>query len=170
MASAAALVSPNGPASALPGSRALKAIALALIAPVALDRSALFARISWGTPPVRGVSAHARPRRVAPDVTASRPEVLRRLRFNISELSTVSTDRWGVIPGPNEQPETPPGARTPNLPGDFVSEELRADCTRFLEAIHALVGRRAEMLGAKTGWVPNPPPVTVEEDVDTPPR
>jgi hypothetical protein len=47
---------------------------------------------------------------------------------------------------------------------------LRADCTRFLEAIHALVGRRAEMLGAKTGWVPNPPGVTADEDVDTPPR
>jgi hypothetical protein len=80
-------------------------------------------------------------------------------------------DRWGVIPGPNEQPEKPPGARTPNLPGDFVSEELRADCTRFLEAIHALVGRRAEMLGAaKTGWVPDPPRVTVDEDAGTPPR
>ena len=62
--------------------------------------------------------------------------------------------------------ETPPGARRPNLPGDFVSEELRADCTRFLEAIHALVGRRAEMLGAKTGWVPNPPGVTAHLNHD----
>jgi hypothetical protein len=80
-------------------------------------------------------------------------------------------DRWGVIPGPNEQPEKPPGARTPNLPGDFVSEELRADCTRFLEAIHALVARRAEMLGAaKTGWVPDPPRATGDEDAGTPPR
>jgi hypothetical protein len=49
---------------------------------------------------------------------------------------------------------------------------LRADCTRFLEAIHARLGRRAEMLdaGAKTAWVPNPPGVTVDEDGDTPPR
>ena len=51
-------------------------------APVAVDRFALFAPISWGTPPFRGVSAHARLLRVAPDVTASRPEALRRLRFN----------------------------------------------------------------------------------------
>lgn len=100
------------------------------------------------------------------------PKPLRRLRSTNFDLSTVSTDRWGFIPGPDEQPETPPDARTPNLPGEFVSEELRADCTRFLEAIHALVGRRAEMLdaGAETGWVPNPPGVTVDEDVDTPPR
>jgi len=77
---------------------------------------------------------------------------------------------WGVIPGPKEQPETPPGGRTPNLPGDFVSEELRADCTRFLEAIHALVERRAEMmLGAKTRWVPDPPRVNAGEDAGTPP-
>ena len=76
----------------------------------------------------------------------------------------------GIISGPSEQPETPP-ARESEPPGEFVSENLRADCTRFLEAIHALVGRRAEMLGAaKTGWLPNPPPVTVDEDVDTPPR
>jgi hypothetical protein len=48
---------------------------------------------------------------------------------------------------------------------------LRADCTRFLEAIHALVERRAEMmLGAKTCWVPDLPRVTVDEHVDTPPR
>jgi hypothetical protein len=26
------------------------------------------------------------------------------------------------------------------------------------------------MLGAKTCWVPDPPRVTVDEDVDTPPR
>src|SRR5256885_16031590 len=131
MGSAAALVSPNGPASALPGSRAPKAIALALIAPVALDRSALFARISWDTPPLRGVSAHARPRRVAPDVAASRPEALRRLRSTSSDLSTVSTDRWGGY-SRTERTAGPPGARTPNLPGDFVSDELRADCGRFL--------------------------------------
>lgn len=84
----AARVSPPGRrAVAFPGSRAPEPIALTLIlaidaAPVAVDRFALFAPISWGTPPFRGVSAHARRLRVAPDVTASRPEALRRLRFN----------------------------------------------------------------------------------------
>jgi len=48
---------------------------------------------------------------------------------------------------------------------------LHADCVRFLEAMHALVVRRGEMLGAKTaGWVPNPPRVTAGEDAGTPPR
>jgi hypothetical protein len=47
---------------------------------------------------------------------------------------------------------------------------LRADCRRFLEAIHALVERRAEMmLGAKTRWVPDPPRVNAGEDAGTPP-
>jgi hypothetical protein len=47
---------------------------------------------------------------------------------------------------------------------------LRADCTRFLEAMRALVGRRAEMmLGAKTDWVPDRPRMTRGEDAGTPP-
>jgi hypothetical protein len=71
-----------------------------------------------------------------------------------------------VIPGPSEQPETPP-AREPDLPGDFVTEELRADCTRFLEELRALVGRRAEVFGAKTRLGPNPPRVATDEDVGT---
>src|SRR5204862_1590546 len=125
-------------------------------APVALESFALFAPISLGIPPLRGVSAHARRRRVrarrrrlmAPGAEASAVQTS-------SDLSTVSTPRWGVIPGPNDQPEPPPRARTPSLPGDFVSEELHADCARFLEAMHALAVRRGEMLGAKTGgWVP----------------
>jgi hypothetical protein len=54
--------------------------------------------------------------------------------------------------GPNEQPEKPPTGR-PELPGEFVSEDLRADCARFLEDLRALVGHRAEML-ERPGWVP----------------
>src|ERR671931_2032982 len=83
-----------------------------------------------------------------------------------SELSTFSTHGWGVISGPSDQSETPPG-RQPDLPGDFVTEELRADCTRFLEELRALVERRAEMLGAKTGFVSDPSRVTPDEDLDT---
>ena len=119
-------------------------------------------------PSVRGVTHGAGRDRVPPGVA----------RLNAPQAPAVHNYRvihrfhtgWGIISGPSEQPETPP-AREPEPPGEFVSEDLRADCTRFLEAIHALVGRRAEMLGpAKTGWVPNPPRVTLDEDVDTPPR
>jgi hypothetical protein len=70
-----------------------------------------------------------------------------------SELSTVSTHGWGVIPGPSEQPKKYTG-RESELPGDFVSEDLRADCLRFLEELRALIGRRAELLGASAEWVP----------------
>jgi hypothetical protein len=55
--------------------------------------------------------------------------------------------------GPSEQPKRPTG-REPELPGDFVSEDLRADCIRFLEELRALIGRRAELLAASGGWVP----------------
>src|SRR5205809_2354439 len=83
MGSAAALVSPIGPASCR-----LSWLTCTQADRADSDRSG---RRGWvralcadfvGYPPFRGVSAHARPRRVAPDVTASRPEALRRLRFN----------------------------------------------------------------------------------------
>jgi len=77
--------------------------------------------------------------------------------------------RWGVIPGPSEQPQTPP-AREPEPPGEFVSEDLRADCTRFLEDLRALVGRRAESPAAEYGWVPGPGRAAADGDVGTPPR
>jgi hypothetical protein len=57
------------------------------------------------------------------------------------------------MPGPSEQFKRPTG-REPELPGDFVSEDLRADCVRFLEELRALIGRRAELLAGGTGWVP----------------
>jgi hypothetical protein len=45
---------------------------------------------------------------------------------------------------------------------------LRADCTRFLEELRVLVGRRrAAMLGARTDWLPNP---AGDEDADAPHR
>ena len=75
---------------------------------------------------------------------------------------------WGVISGPSEQPETPP-ARESEPPGEFVSENLRADCTRFLEELRALVRRRADLPAASTGWVPGPHQATADRDVETPP-
>jgi hypothetical protein len=58
-----------------------------------------------------------------------------------------------VISAPEEQPETPP-AREPELPGEFVSEDLRADCARFLEELRTLIGQRADVPPGSTGWVP----------------
>jgi hypothetical protein len=47
---------------------------------------------------------------------------------------------------------------------------LRADCTRFLEELRARVGRRAEMLRAPKGSVPDTLGVTADEEVNTPGR
>ena len=69
------------------------------------------------------------------------------------------------MPGPSAQPPQEPPERAPSLPGDFVSEQLRADCARFLEELRVLVGRRAAMLGANTDWPPEPP---FQDGVDTP--
>ena len=41
----------------------------------------------------------------------------------------------------------------PELPGEFVSEELRADCARFLEELRALVRHRTELRREGAFWV-----------------
>ena len=41
----------------------------------------------------------------------------------------------------------------PELPGEFVSEELRADCARFLEELRALVRHRTELPREGASWV-----------------
>ena len=48
-------------------------------------------------------------------------------------------------------PGSPPFPE-PELPGEFVSEDLRADCARFLSEQRALIGLRRELLRE------NPPP------------
>jgi hypothetical protein len=62
--------------------------------------------------------------------------------------------RWGVITGPGRQAQS--GCpREPEPPGEFVSEELRDDCARFLEDLRALIDRRCER-AEDDGWVPTP--------------
>jgi hypothetical protein len=58
-----------------------------------------------------------------------------------------------AISGPSEEPESS-RACEPKLPGDFVSEDLRDDCARFLEELQALIARRAEMPPNGAQWVP----------------
>jgi len=55
-----------------------------------------------------------------------------------------------VTVGPSEQPNESPAGR-PELPGEFVSDDLRADCSRFLEEIRTLVGHRAQLLAGRPG-------------------
>jgi len=52
-----------------------------------------------------------------------------------------------------QQPESVPGADS-EPPGEFVSEDLRADCARFLEELRAQIEGRADPLPERTGWVP----------------
>jgi hypothetical protein len=50
-----------------------------------------------------------------------------------------------VISGPEY------GAAPEQLPGEFVSEDLRADCARFLEELRAVISRRSE--ASEGPWV-----------------
>lgn len=43
----------------------------------------------------------------------------------------------------------------PELPGEFVSEDMRADCARFLDELRALVRQRREQPQETSAWVPN---------------
>ena len=50
-------------------------------------------------------------------------------------------------------PEAGP-SREPEPPGEFVSEELRTDCARFLDELRALLRIRHERPRERAGWVP----------------
>jgi hypothetical protein len=62
---------------------------------------------------------------------------------------------WGVISGPGNQPESP-HARQPEPPGEFVSDQLRDDCARFLDELRTQIHRREEP-PQRSGWVPAAP-------------
>ena len=47
-----------------------------------------------------------------------------------------------------------PSPPEPELPGEFVSEDLRTDCARFLDELRRLVGLRRELPPESTTWVP----------------
>ncbi len=55
--------------------------------------------------------------------------------------------------GPSREAEAPP-PQEPELPGEFVSEELRSDCARFLKELRALVGLRSALPPESAAWVP----------------
>ena len=50
-------------------------------------------------------------------------------------------------------PGSPPSPE-PELPGEFVSEDLRADCARFLSEQRAVIGLRRELSPESTAWMP----------------
>ena len=58
-----------------------------------------------------------------------------------------------MILDPEQQPESAPAGKS-EPPGEFVSEDLRADCVRFLEELRAQIEGRAELPPGSTGWVP----------------
>jgi hypothetical protein len=44
----------------------------------------------------------------------------------------------------------------PELPGEFVSDELRNDCARFLDDLKRLVELRRELTPDSAAWAPGP--------------
>jgi hypothetical protein len=57
-----------------------------------------------------------------------------------------------VISGPGHQAESAPEHESAP-PGDFVSDELRDDCARFLDELRSQIHRRDESR-RDDGWVP----------------
>lgn len=47
-----------------------------------------------------------------------------------------------------------PSSPKPELPGEFVSEDMRDDCARFLNELRALIGLRRELPPESAAWVP----------------
>ena len=76
-----------------------------------------------------------------------------RVRLDKPTVSTVSTARWGVSSGPSHTAGSPPSPE-PELPGEFVSEDLRADCARFLSEQRRLIGFRRDLAPESAAWVP----------------
>jgi hypothetical protein len=62
--------------------------------------------------------------------------------------------RWGAISGPNRQADPARALESP--PGEFVSEEHRADCARFLDELKTQIQRRDGQRD-DSGWVPAQP-------------
>jgi hypothetical protein len=54
---------------------------------------------------------------------------------------------------PKQQPESAPALES-DPPGEFVSEDLRADCARFLEELRLQIGGRVDLPPGSAGWVP----------------
>jgi hypothetical protein len=55
--------------------------------------------------------------------------------------------------GPNDAAGSPPSPE-PELPGEFVSNELRNDCARFLDELRRLVELRRELTPDSAAWAP----------------
>jgi hypothetical protein len=55
---------------------------------------------------------------------------------------------------PEPEAGSSPMAKT-ELPGEFVSDDLRADCARFLEEQRALIRYRREFPRERASWLPN---------------
>jgi hypothetical protein len=57
--------------------------------------------------------------------------------------------------GPNHAAGLPQSPE-PRLPGEFVSDELRNDCVRFLDELKRLVELRRELTPDSAAWAPGP--------------
>jgi hypothetical protein len=55
--------------------------------------------------------------------------------------------------GPARDTDASPTAE-PALPGEFVTDEMRADCARFLAELRALVRLRRELPEDGSSWMP----------------
>jgi hypothetical protein len=107
--------------------------------------SELFFRAS----PVR-VTPHRTERRKVGRPRRSKPSV--RLRFHNRSFHSFHNE-VGMNSGPSRAARSPLSPE-PVLPGEFVSEQLRTDCARFLDEQRRLVGLRRKLPPEGAAWVP----------------
>ena len=92
------------------------------------------------------------PRRVAARRRRLKPEACSAC-VHKHELPTVSTEKRELSPDPKQERESPDRFES-EPPGEFVSEELRADCARFLEELWTQIEGRAGEAGRRQGADP----------------
>jgi hypothetical protein len=72
-----------------------------------------------------------------------------------SWFSTASTWGWGLKAGPKKDTRAGAPSEQGAIPGEFVSDQLRDDCARFLDDLRTTIDRRRETPPERRAdWVP----------------
>ena len=66
-------------------------------------------------------------------------------------VHSFSTARWRMNVGPSPAGGSPPSP-DPELPGEFVSDDLRNDCARFLDELRRVVALRRQPAPDSAPW------------------
>jgi hypothetical protein len=99
------------------------------------------------------VNALRAKRRKVGRTARSKPSV--RLRIYNRGFPQLFHSEVGMNVGPSHAGGSPPSP-DPELPGEFVSDDLRDDCARFLDELRQLVELRRQPTPDNAAWAPGP--------------